>query len=70
MALTLASRKDSVADFIAWYQRLYGYPPSVRDIADELGISASNTYRVLQAMVNDGELKAVKGLARTWRLVG
>ena len=45
----------------------YAYPPSVREIADEIGLGVSATHAHLEALRRDGMIDWEPGLARTIR---
>lgn len=59
---------DHVAEFIRSYWRKCEYGPSVRDIAEEFGVSTSTIHRHLMSLVEEGALIVNQGRARTWRL--
>lgn len=69
MAAGTHVHRDDIREFIAEYRLTYGYAPSVREIAENQHMSVSNAFRVLKAMVEDGEMRAVAGRARTWSIV-
>ena len=46
-----------------------GYPPTYREIAEELGLSVSAIHRIVAAMVKAGDLMADPHLARSIRVM-
>lgn len=56
---------DTIAEFIS----REGYSPSMRDVADEVGISIGAIKHRLDRMRKDGLVDFVDGKARTLRVV-
>ena len=46
----------SIQAYIEDYCDKHGYGPTVRDVADELGISTTNTHRYLQTLIAEGRV--------------
>lgn len=58
MAVTLYKRQRQVLDFIVQYIQKHGYSPTLRDIADALGLSAVSTvHEHIVALEDKGVLK-------------
>lgn len=63
-----AARARTTREFILRHTTERGYPPSRREIADELGISLSTAHDHLNRMVRDGLLITVPGIGRQIRV--
>lgn len=46
----------NIQGYIEDYCDKHGYGPTVREIADELGISSTNTHRYLQTLITEGRI--------------
>ena len=46
----------NIQGYIEDYCDKHGYGPTVRDIADELGISSTNAHRYLQTLITEGRI--------------
>lgn len=58
-----------VRDYVAQYERAYGYPPSIRDIAAGLGISSSSVANLhITWALEFGLLVRTPGVARSLHL--
>lgn len=62
-------RREDIRRFIEQYTNDHGYPPSRREIADRLKMSLTTTQADIVTMIEDGELSAVPGVARSLRVL-
>lgn len=60
-------RRDIVA-FIRSYQKAYGYAPSIKEIADEVGISPTGVRHHIALLRADGKIASTPGRYRSTRL--
>lgn len=64
----LTNRQAQVLEVIAGHIEEAGYPPTIRELGDELGISSTNGVNDhLKALERKGYLKRQKGKSRTMR---
>jgi repressor LexA len=67
---SLTPRQNEVLKLIRTLTRVYGYPPTVRELAQELGISSPNGVSVhLRALENKGAIVRDANVARSIRIV-
>jgi len=67
----LTARQRQVLDFISAFVRKTGYPPSVREIADNFGMTSTNAARShLKALEKKGCIARMKGVYRGLRFTG
>jgi repressor LexA len=60
--MTRPSQRESIALFIEQQCKMNGYPPSMTEIAEHLGLtSKSNIFRQLQQLVSEGRLVNNRG---------
>jgi repressor LexA len=60
------NRKHEVLAYIKSYMDAKGFPPSVREIAESLGMKSTNSvHYYIQRLVADGVIERPKGLARS-----
>jgi repressor LexA len=65
----LTDRQKQVYDFIANFQKLYSYPPTLQEIAGHLNISGNlGVMRHLAALEKKGYLTRTPGISRSIRL--
>lgn len=65
--------KQKILEFIISYIQLHGYPPTVREIGDGVGLkSKSSAHAHLLRMLNDGMIETDEGTgsARAIRVPG
>lgn len=55
---------DEIVQFVYDYTNEHGYPPTVREIADECGLMRSSAQARLKRMFEQGILKRPPGVAR------
>jgi repressor LexA len=61
----LTKRQEQILDFLRSFAQTHGYPPSVREIGDAIGLSSSSTvHSHLQALINKGYIKRDASQAR------
>lgn len=58
---------DDIVEFLRTYHQTHGYGPSVREVADHLGVGVSTSHRHLRALLKREEIRADQGRSRTWR---
>lgn len=60
---------DQIVDFIASFHGERGYPPSVRQIGEAVGLTSTSTVHArLHGLVRDGRLLLERGQPRTIRV--
>ncbi|NPV48912.1 MAG: transcriptional repressor LexA [Armatimonadetes bacterium] len=65
---TLTERRQAILDYIVRHTREHGYPPTVREIGREVGLSSSSTVHFhLRALEKGGMLERVASLTRAIR---
>jgi len=65
MSITLYRRQKQIFDFISQYVKKYGFSPTLKQIADSIGVSSLATvHEHLKAMEKKGVLKRKKGSTR------
>lgn len=65
MAVTLYKRQRQIVDYIAQYIQKNGYSPTLREIADSIGVSSLATvHEHLQALVRKKVIKKHEGTVR------
>lgn len=57
MRKTLTNRQQKVLDFIIDYLKDVGYPPTIREVASEFGISSKGAYDHLVAIEKKGYIR-------------
>lgn len=66
----MSKRRDAILAFVVLYQHLNGYAPTVREIADAVGLASPGTvHSHLAAMRREGRITYVDGKPRTLRVV-
>lgn len=65
----LARRQREVYEHLAGYIALHGYPPTLRDQAEALGINISAVHQHWQALERKGYVTKNPKMPRTIRLV-
>lgn len=67
----LSNRQQQVLDFIITYITRYGYPPTLREIGSELGVTSTNSvYEHLRALEKKGYVERRPGAPRAITVVG
>jgi repressor LexA len=70
MAVTLYKRQRQIVDFLAQYIQRNGYSPTLREIADALGVSSLATvHEHLQALERKHVIRRHEGSARGIELI-
>lgn len=70
MTVTLYKRQRQILDFIAQYIQKYGFAPSLKDIAQALGLSSLATvHEHLASMEDKGVIKRSHGIIRGIEIV-
>jgi SOS-response transcriptional repressor LexA len=60
---------NRLEEYVCRYFRIYGYWPTVREVADGLGLRSSSTAHKWIKVACETERLAYEGLPRTLRLV-
>ena len=60
-----AERQTELLRFILGYSGEHGYPPTVREMASAVGLSASVAHHYLIMLERQGRIRRVAGSART-----
>jgi SOS-response transcriptional repressor LexA len=68
--MTTAELCDVLIETVKAYIIKFGYPPSVRDLAAELGISTTRTHALLVGLREEGRVQWISGRYRTLRVIG
>jgi repressor LexA len=62
MPVTLYKRQKQILDFISQYIQKNGFSPTLRQIANSLGVkSLATVHEHLQSMIEKGVIKKFKG---------
>lgn len=68
---TLSERQRRILEFIARFQQKHGYPPTVREIGQEVGISSTSVVDYnLRALEKMGHLRRDREVSRGLELTG
>ncbi|MGE5620643.1 MAG: transcriptional repressor LexA [Sphingomonadaceae bacterium] len=66
----LSERQRRILDFIASFQQHHGYPPTIREIGQEVGISSTSVVDYnLRSLENQGYLRRHREVSRGLELV-
>ena len=57
-----------IVEFLRTYHSKHGYAPSVREVAEFLGVGISTAHRHLHSLLQAQEITAESGRSRTWRV--
>lgn len=63
-------RLDAAMTYITTYHREHGYPPSVRELADHLGVATHTAHTALRKLVEDGLITVTPGIPRSIVVTG
>ncbi len=63
-------RRLEAARYITEFVNHNGYPPSVRDLGERLGLGTSAVHSILARMESEGLIQRAPGVARGIRLTG
>jgi len=61
--------RSLICDYIAWHVANRGYPPTIRDISNEIGLSVAGVHYHLRVLTEMGVIEHTPGVARGVRLV-
>jgi repressor LexA len=61
-------RRKAIIAYVRTYQKDYGYSPSVREIAAEVGISPTGVRHHLQLLREAGKITSTPGRYRSTRI--
>lgn len=68
---TMKERHKQIRDYIVQYTITHGWPPSVREIGEGVGLeSKSSVHLHLKQMADDGIIKMVPGQPRCVTVLG
>ncbi len=71
MSAMVTERTEAVFDFLVEYLDEHGYPPSVREIGQRIGVrSTSLVLFYLERLEAEGRIERVTGRARAVRILG
>jgi DNA-binding transcriptional regulator YhcF (GntR family) len=59
---------DELTRWIRWYQGKFGYPPTIREMADEYGVNEKTVRNRLRSLREEGEVTWTQGGHRTVRV--
>ena len=62
------TRRDETLKAIRSFVAAHGYPPTVREIAEILGVGHSTAQRAILALIEDGAVERRSGVARGLRV--
>jgi hypothetical protein len=65
----LTSRIRDILNFVRVFTRRNGFPPSMTEAGDALGIHRTCALRLAQRAVRAGAMTHIPGSARSWRVV-
>lgn len=61
---------DRIIEFIDWFHRDHGYPPTIREIGKGVGLSStSSVSERLARLASEGRLVVSPGVARGLRVI-
>lgn len=66
---TTTIRCQQALDYIIDYKKRIGWPPSVREMADDLGFGVATMHVILKQLVKRGAIEVAPGIARGIRVV-
>lgn len=66
----LTARQEEALDYIRAYLSMHSFPPTVREIAESLGIKAESARDLLAALEKKGEIARIPGKGRGLVLTG
>ena len=69
MKKDLTERQDLIFNFIKDYTRECGFPPTVREIGDEFGITVKGAYDHLKAIEKKGYIRCTQNKSRAIELL-
>lgn len=65
----LSGKSDNVLDFIEEFINAWGYPPTIIEIAEEIGYSVGTVHSTLQSLMDDGKIRKEQAQHRSIFLV-
>lgn len=69
MKIELTGRQQEVLRVIKLYLNENGYAPSVRNVADMMGISTKGAFDHIDALVKKGWIKKDENISRSIRII-
>lgn len=66
---TLTTRQRTILTFISDHLEVYGYPPTVRELAEELQASVSTVHQQLLELELKGYLRRAPGRPRAIQVI-
>lgn len=67
----LTDREDAAVDFVRRYRNARGFSPTVRELAQALGLSSPATAAaVIDGLVQKGQLRRTRGIPRSLVVTG
>jgi repressor LexA len=65
----LSPRQQQLCETIDRLTAAKGYSPSIREVADEIGLAISRVAQLARSTERKGALTRAPGIARSWRVV-
>lgn len=65
----LSPRQAQLCETINRLAKSKGYPPSLQEVADEVGLAVSRVFQLTRSTERRGALARTPGIARSWRVV-
>jgi repressor LexA len=65
----LSPRQAQLCKTIDRLAKSKGYPPSLQEVADEMGVAVSRVFQLARSTERRGALARTPGIARSWRVV-
>jgi SOS-response transcriptional repressor LexA len=67
--LTKAERQRQLLDTVEQMTEAKQYPPTLRELAKSMSVSLSRIAQLMAACEEQGLIRKVPGIARTWRVI-
>lgn len=68
--MTITERQKQILDFVNLFQKREGFPPSLREICQGIGlVSHGSLIRHIRLLESQGLIKGLPGKKRAWKLV-
>lgn len=62
------ARREAIITFIRSYQADHGYPPSIREVADGVGVTKNAVSHHLSRLADEGRVSQTPGKYRSLRV--
>ncbi|MCL5123963.1 MAG: transcriptional repressor LexA [Deltaproteobacteria bacterium] len=68
--MSITERQKQIFEFIGTFQEREGFPPSLREICNALGlVSTGSLMKHIQSLESEGLIKGAQGRKRAWKIV-